>query len=161
MVAELSPLVLYFKHILNNKYASTKGRDFFLYEPFYDPNSRRKAKKGYDILFIEEPEAHLHPEVQVKLIEIFAKLSSLNLKIFITSHSNYMFNKLNNLLIKKEIDRNNIMVYHLVRTDDGTTINSEMKVTDDGINDDNFQDVSEQLYYERLNYLEGNHDKQN
>ena len=36
-----------------------------------------------------------------------------------------------------------------------------MKVTDDGINDDNFQDVSEQLYYERLNYLEGNHDKQN
>ena len=161
MVAELSPLVLYFKHILNNKYASTKGRDFFLYEPFYDPNSRRKAKKGYDILFIEEPEAHLHPEVQVKLIEIFAKLSSLNLKIFITSHSNYMFNKLNNLLIKKEIDRNNIVVYHLVRTDEGTTINSEMKVTDDGINDDNFQDVSEQLYYERLNYLEGNHDKQN
>ena len=72
-----------------------------------------------------------------------------------------MFNKLNNLLIKKEIDRNNIMVYHLVRTDDGTTINSEMKVTEDGINDDNFQDISEQLYYERLNYLEGNHDKQN
>jgi uncharacterized protein YajQ (UPF0234 family) len=158
MVAELSPLVLYFKHILNNKYASTKGRDFFFFDPYYDHPNKRKKDKGYDILFIEEPEAHLHPEVQVKLIEVFAKLSSLNLKIFITSHSNYMFNKLNNLLIKKEIDKKNIMVYHLIRTREGTTVNSEMKVTEDGINDENFQDISEKLYYERLNYLEGNED---
>ena len=72
-----------------------------------------------------------------------------------------MFNKLNNLLIKKEIDKKNIMVYHLVRTEDGTTVNSEMKVTEDGINDDNFQDISEKLYNDRLNYLEGNDDKKN
>lgn len=161
MVAELSPLVLYFKHILNNKYASTKGRDFFFIDQYYDNANRRKKDRGYDILFIEEPEAHLHPEVQVELIEIFAKLSELKLKIFITSHSNYMFNKLNNLLIKKEIDKKNIMVYHLVRTEDGTTINSEMKVTEEGINDDNFQDISEKLYNERLNYLEENDDKKN
>ena len=159
MVAELSPLVLYFKHILNNKYASVKGRDLFFYDPFYVNVNRQKKDKGYDILFIEEPEAHLHPEVQVKLIEVFAKLSSLNLKIFITSHSNYMFNKLNNLLIKKEIDKKNIMVYHLISSPDGTTCNSEMKVTDEGINDENFQDISEKLYYERLNYLEGKNDK--
>ncbi len=159
MVAELSPLVLYFKHILNNKYASIKRREFFLPESFYDSGNRRKKEKGYDILFIEEPEAHLHPEVQVKLIEIFAKLSLLNLKIFITSHSNYMFNKLNNLLIKNEIDHNKIMVYHLVRNNDGTTINAEMKVTEDGINDDNFQETSEKLYYERLNYLENQNDR--
>lgn len=158
MVAELSPLVLYFRHILNNKYASTKGRDLFFYEPYYERESRNKKDRGYDILFIEEPEAHLHPEVQVKLMEIFAKLSTLKLKVFITSHSNYMFNKLNNLLIKKEIDKNKVMVYHLVRTKEGTTINSEMKVTDEGINDENFQDVSEKLYYERLNYLAGSND---
>lgn len=156
MVSELSPLVLYFKHIINNKYASTKGRDYFFFDPFYEHNFKRKKDKGYDILFIEEPEAHLHPEVQVKLIEIFAKLSKLKLKIFITSHSNYMFNKLNNLLIKKEIEEKNMMVYHLVRTTEGTTVNSDMKVSEDGINDENFQDVSEQLYFERLNYLEEN-----
>lgn len=161
MVAELSPLVLYFKHIINNKYASTKNRDSFFYDPFYNPINRNKREKGYDILFIEEPEAHLHPEVQVKLIEVFARLSALNLKIFITSHSNYMFNKLNNLLIKKEIDADKIMVYHLVTKKDGTTVNTEMKATDEGINDENFQDVSEKLYYERLNYLERNHDTKN
>lgn len=153
MVAELSPLVLYFKHILNNKYTSTKGRDFFFYDQFYESNRRRK-ERGYDILFIEEPEAHLHPEIQVELIEIFAKLTKLKIKVFITSHSNYMFNKLNNLIIKKQIDKNSIMVYHLVRNTDGTTINSEMEVTSEGISDENFQNVSENLYNERLNYLE-------
>ena len=158
MVAELSPLVLYFKHILNNKYASAKGQDYYFYDPFYDSFNSKKQARSYDIIFIEEPEAHLHPEVQVKLIEVFAKLTSLNLKIIITSHSNYMFNKLNNLIIKKEIDTNKIMVYHLIRTKEGTTVNSEMKVTEDGINDENFQDISQQLYYERLKYFEGNHD---
>ncbi len=161
MVAELSPLVLYFKHILNHKYASTKERDFLFFDPFYGNSKRGKTDKGFDILFIEEPEAHLHPEVQVKLIEVFAKLSSLNLKIFITSHSNYMFNKINNLLIKKEINKDKIIVYHLIRSEDGTTINNDMQVTEDGINDENFQDISEQLYYERLNYLESNNDKPN
>lgn len=156
MVSELSPLVLYFKHIINHKYASTKARDNFFYDPFYIFNQGSKKEKGYDILFIEEPEAHLHPEVQVKLIEVFAKLSSLNLKIFITSHSNYMFNKLNNLIIKNEIDKKSIMVYHLISKNDGTTINHKMNVTEDGINDDNFQDITQQLYYERLNFLEGN-----
>jgi predicted ATPase len=156
MVSELSPLVLYFKHILNNKYSSINNRDKFFFDPFYDEAYGRKKNKGYDILFIEEPEAHLHPEVQVKLIEIFAKLSGLNLKIFITSHSNYMFNKINNILIKNEIDKDKVMVYHLVKSIEGTEMNSEMKITDDGINDENFQDVSEKLYYERLNYLDSN-----
>ena len=159
MVAELSPLVLYFKHILNNKYSSNKGRDFIFHDSFFENQYRRKKDRGYDILFIEEPEAHLHPDVQVELIEIFAKLSDLKLKIFITSHSNYMFNKLNNLLIKKEIDQNNIMVYHLVRDKNGTTTNSDMRVTEDGINDENFLDISEKLYNERLNYLEESNDK--
>lgn len=156
MVSELSPLVLYFKHILNNKYSSVNSRDNYFFDPFYNEHFSRRKSKGYDILFIEEPEAHLHPEVQVKLIEIFAKLTNLNLKIVITSHSNYMFNKINNILIKKEISMDKVMVYHLIKTEDGTTKNKEMVVTEDGINDENFQDVSEQLYYERLNYLEQN-----
>ncbi len=155
MVAELSPLVLYFKHIINYKYSSNKDSYYNLFDRFHH-NQRNKKDRGFDILFIEEPEAHLHPEVQVKLIEVFVKLSQMNIKIFITSHSNYMFNKLNNLLIMKEINKDRIAVYHLIRSPQGTIMNSDMEVTDDGINDANFQDVSEKLYYERLNYLEDN-----
>ncbi len=156
MVSELSPLVLYFRHILKNKYTS----DYNKFENLIFELAKEKLaeEKSNDILFIEEPEAHLHPEVQVKLMEIFAMLPVLGIKVFITSHSNYMFNKLNNLLIKKEINKDKVMVYHLVKGKNGTIANDDMVVTEDGINDENFQDVSEQLYFERLNYLEAKND---
>ena len=154
MVAELSPLVLYLRHILNNKHLSSNRAEYLSFQNELIPKKSKK-ERGYDILFIEEPEAHLHPEVQVELIEIFAKLSALKLKIFITTHSNYMFNKLNNLIIKNEIDQNKLCVYHLVKFKNGTTVNNEMEVSEFGISDDNFQEVSEKLYNERFNYLEG------
>jgi predicted ATPase len=150
MVSELSPLVLYLRHILNNKYGHRKSSNG------YSSDKQEDNKKRYDVLFIEEPEAHLHPEVQVKLMEVFAKLSELGLKVFITSHSNYMFNKLNNLLIKKEVNKDKVQVYHLVKTPLGSTVNAGMSVSEDGIEDDNFQQTSEKLYYERLDYLENN-----
>jgi predicted ATPase len=133
MVSEISPLLVYFKHILNFKH----GR-----------SSQREQEK--DIMFIEEPEAHLHPEIQVKLIEIFAKISKMNIKIFITSHSNYMFNKLNNMLLNGDVDKDKIAVYHLIQGENGSYQNPDMQVSPDGINDDNFNAISRQLYEERM-----------
>lgn len=153
MVSELSPLVIYFKYIINNKYYSNPKSNRF---DIFTNNSNYK-----DIIFIEEPEAHLHPEIQVKLMELFVKLTNLNLKIFITSHSNYMFNKLNNLIISGQMDYKNVMVYHLVHTDKGSINDHEMTPTKEGMNDENFQDVSQQLYYERMNFLEENESDNN
>lgn len=96
MVAEMSPLVLYLKHIINHKFQSEKVFRYF---------SSKEQANNYDVLFIEEPEAHLHPEVQVELMKIFAKFSGHKLKVFITSHSNYMFQELNNLILDKQIDQ--------------------------------------------------------
>jgi len=156
MVAEMSPLILYLKHIINYKVGSNRVREPLLFdeEEFFG-NWRAK---GIDILFIEEPEAHLHPEVQITLMEVFSKLISYNIKLFITSHSNYMFNKINNIIIKKDIDVSKVAVYHLVRTPNGTRQNEEMVATGEGIMDDNFQTVSEKLYNERMNSLEEQND---
>lgn len=154
MVSELSPLAIYLKHIFNHKYTgSSHGNESG------DTNGSSKAsKKGTDILFIEEPEAHLHPEVQVLLVELFAMLSKQGLKIFMTSHSNYMFNKLNNLLIGGELDENKVEVYHLVSSPLGTIRNENMKVSKEGVDDENFQETSEKLYMERMALLEAQHD---
>jgi len=55
-------------------------------------------------LFIEEPSAHLFPEEQKKLIEriviLFQQKKELETRFFITTHSPYILNSLNNILKK-------------------------------------------------------------
>ena len=107
------------------------------------------------ILFIEEPEAHLHPEIQILLLEYFVKLSKGNLKIVMTSHSNYIFNKLSNLLIAKEISPDRLSVSLMKMTPEGSVVEEgDMQMDEYGIEDNNFVDVAEQLYEERMQLLE-------
>ncbi|MCU0470512.1 MAG: AAA family ATPase [Arcicella sp.] len=107
------------------------------------------------ILFIEEPEAHLHPEIQILLLEYFVKLSKENLKIVMTSHSNYIFNKLSNMVISKEISPDRLSVSLMKMTPEGSVVEEgAMHMDEYGIEDDNFVDVAEQLYEERMKLLE-------
>jgi predicted ATPase len=107
------------------------------------------------ILFIEEPEAHLHPEIQILLLEYFVKLSKGNLKIVMTSHSNYIFNKLSNMVISKEISPDRLSVSLMKMTPEGSVVEEgAMHMDEYGIEDDNFVDVAEQLYEERIKLLE-------
>jgi len=56
------------------------------------------AKKG-DILIIDEPELNLHPKNQRKLAKLFARLVNVGIKVFITTHSDYLIKELNNLIM--------------------------------------------------------------
>lgn len=147
MVAELSPIIIYLKHIVNHKLQPNGFEHFFEKETIND---------RFDMLFIEEPEAHLHPEVQVKLMRIFTKLIEYKIKVVMTSHSNYMFNKLNNLILSNKISPQKINVQHLVKRHDGSVTNVEMSATEEGIYDSNFTDVSKALYEERIQIFEQN-----
>jgi len=136
MISEMAPVVAYLKYIVNEK---SKKQD--------NENEPKRAK----ILFIEEPEAHLHPEVQLKLMNIFAKLIQHDIKIVMTTHSNYIFNKTNNLIYSKEMDFNKISNNHFINTEKGSIVSqAEITPTEIGMQDENFVNVSEQLYNERL-----------
>lgn len=56
------------------------------------------AKKG-ELLMIDEPEISLHPENQVKLARLLVKLVNAGIKVWITTHSDYIVKELNNLLV--------------------------------------------------------------
>jgi predicted ATPase len=70
MVKELSPLVLYLRHL---------------------------ARPG-ELLIIDEPEMNLHPAAQVKIIEFLAMLVNAGLHVLITTHSTYVVDHLVNLM---------------------------------------------------------------
>ena len=54
-----------------------------------------KALKKDSILFWEEPEVHLHPEWQLKMVDLFIELMNAGVKIVFSTHSPYMPDYLN------------------------------------------------------------------
>lgn len=66
MVSELAPIVLYLRHIL----------------------------KTGDILIIEEPESHLHPEMQVEVIRHLVEVVRSGIQVVVTTHSEWVLDEL-------------------------------------------------------------------
>lgn len=59
---------------------------------------RHVSKKG-DLLMVDEPELNLHPENQRKVARLFARLANIGIKVFMTTHSDYIIKELNTLIM--------------------------------------------------------------
>lgn len=128
MVSEVSPIVAFLKYIVANR--------------------QNVGSESRAVLFIEEPEAHLHPNNQVKLMEIFTELTNAGITLVMSSHSNYVFNKLNNLVLSGKLDYHIYQPIYLEKGAEGS-ISKPMHIDECGADDENFIDVSEALYNER------------
>ncbi len=119
-----------------------------------------------DAVIIEEPEAHLHPDKQAKLAELLASLvNNMKLTLIVTTHSDILLAKLSNLvsmstLPLEEIQKlgytrdrilspDNVAVYYFKPTNDGVAI-EKVEVTEEGIPDDAFRAIIEELYRETM-----------
>jgi archaellum biogenesis ATPase FlaH len=59
---------------------------------------RYQARYG-SLLIIDEPELNLHPENQRKIARLLARLVNIGIKVFITTHSDYIIKELNTLIM--------------------------------------------------------------
>ena len=59
---------------------------------------RHVAQPG-DLFVIDEPELNLHPENQRRIARLFVRLINLGIKIFMTTHSDYIVKELNTLIM--------------------------------------------------------------
>ena len=75
MVSEIAPVVLYLRHIVM-------------------PGS---------VLIIEEPEAHLHPAMQVEFTRQLAKLAQDGYRVIITTHSEWVLEELGNVVQRSQL----------------------------------------------------------
>ena len=66
-----------------------------------------------DYFLIDEPELNLHPENQRRLARVFAKMINYGINIVMTTHSPYIINELNNLIMLNKVsmtDKKRIMI---------------------------------------------------
>jgi len=59
---------------------------------------KHEARFG-DLLMIDEPELNLHPENQRRVARLIARLVNIGIKVFITTHSDYIIKELNTLIM--------------------------------------------------------------
>lgn len=57
------------------------------------------AKPG-SLVFVENPEAHLHPRAQSRLTELLCKLSEIGVQVFIETHSEHVINRVRLSVLK-------------------------------------------------------------
>ena len=75
MVSELTPVVLYLRHIV---------------------------RKGH-LIIIEEPESHLHPQMQVAFTRFLALVVKAGIRVIVTTHSEWVLEALANLVRLSEV----------------------------------------------------------
>lgn len=137
MVSEISPITAYLKYIVKKEKTWINRQGVV-----------RRIAAPKSIIFIEEPEAHLHPKNQVALLKIFVQLTKQNVKLVMASHSNYIFNELNNLILGKELKVD--MYAPILMSQEGIKSSTRfMKADELGVSDENFCDTAEMLYLER------------
>ncbi|MFP3040698.1 DUF3696 domain-containing protein [Treponema primitia] len=74
------------------------------------------------ILFIENPEAHLHPQGQAKLTELICLAAQAGIQIIVETHSDHIINGIlvackNFEINKKGINKNNVKLFYLGEKD--------------------------------------------
>jgi hypothetical protein len=88
-IAEEYPeLLVDFSDIIGGEYLVTHNDELY-----YVPRAK-KVK-----LMIDEPELNLHPENQRRVARLFARLVNIGIKVFITTHSDYIIKELNTLIM--------------------------------------------------------------
>lgn len=80
------------------------------------------------LLIIEQPELHLHPAFQAKLVDMFVSILyetknlGINLSIMFETHSETMINRVGYLIAKKQIEGNQVNILLFDKVDGKTNI---------------------------------------
>lgn len=103
-------------------------------------NQLRGNEKISKTIVIEQPELHLHPAYQAKMIDVFVNVikealdKGIDLKILFETHSETMINRLGILIAEKKLDEKlvNIIVFDKEKDNDYTKIFSK-KFNENGL----------------------------
>jgi len=120
--------------------------------------------RNISILYVEEPETHLHPRAVMLIPRLMAyALNKLDKKVRLTTHSDNFIMAVNNLIAlssnpegakelgyseEELIEPDMVRAYLLKKADDHVEV-VELPVMEDGFDESAFEEVAEELFRER------------
>ncbi|MBF2759094.1 MAG: AAA family ATPase [Ectothiorhodospiraceae bacterium AqS1] len=153
MVSELAPIALFLRH---------------------------KVMKG-NTLIIEEPEGHLHPKIQVELIQQIAALVQSGVRVILTTHSDWILQTLGNIIcasamtdkarshipsakIALKSEQVGVWLFKQKKSPKGSVVKEMILDWESGLYDSDYDVVSEDLYRDNAliynNLMRARHDEQ-
>jgi predicted ATPase len=78
------------------------------------------AKPG-QIVYVEQPEIHLHPRAQANLADIIVTAANRGVKTVIETHSNTLLLALRTAIVKEKISSENVILHWFTRDENGWT----------------------------------------
>ncbi|MCR8678969.1 MULTISPECIES: AAA family ATPase [Campylobacter] len=153
---------------INIQQTSSSVKSLFLLDLYI----RFQAQKN-DILIIDEPELNLHPKNQILLARLLVMLVNIGIKVFISTHSDYILREFSSCICLKNIsdenlknleeyskqmqlDANKVRAYQTIKIRDEITTESVKITQDDGIfmktfNEViNMQNIAQDKIYEQI-----------
>lgn len=96
--------------LISSSIKSLYGLDFYI----------KNMYTSRDVLFIDEPEMNLDPEKQLFLSEILFKLSQFGVKVYISTHSDFILRYFTNISLKETLEhKESVSIFHF----DNHTVN--------------------------------------
>jgi len=90
------------------------------------------AAKPGQLVYLEQPEIHLHPRAQRKLAHIIKDASQRGITIVAETHSSLLLKEIQTLVARGELSRELVKLHWVQRQDDGRTIITSADLDENG-----------------------------
>jgi predicted ATPase len=84
------------------------------------------------LVYLEQPEIHLHPKAQRNMAVILAQAAKRNIKIVVETHSIILLREIQTIIAKGELSPKQVALHWFSRNDEGKTTVTTAELDEDG-----------------------------
>lgn len=90
------------------------------------------AAKPGQMVYIEQPEIHLHPKAQVAMAKLLANAASRGVRVVVETHSSLLLTGVQTLVASGDLDPKKVVLHWFQRNDEGQTAITSSDVDEAG-----------------------------